>query len=109
MLDWLKVYEDTGLEPDEIMRLCGLAERAKTADLLLLDEYQALGPIDHLRELAQAEKSGRLVVHGRWLKNTRFNQKRRKCSECGFDSDFKFNFCPYCGAQMDLTEEDSHV
>lgn len=41
------------------------------------------------------------VVHGRWLKNERFKQKRRKCSECGFDSDFEFNFCPNCGARMD--------
>ena len=32
------------------------------ADLLRLEEYQALGPIDHLRELVKAEKDGRLVV-----------------------------------------------
>lgn len=42
------------------------------------------------------------VIHGRWLKNTRFKEKRRKCSECGFDSEFEFNFCPNCGAKMDL-------
>lgn len=28
----------------------------------LVDRYRALGPIDHLRELVQAEKAGRLVV-----------------------------------------------
>lgn len=41
-----------------------------------------------------------LVHHGRWLKNQRFKQKSRKCSECGFDSEFEFNFCPNCGAHM---------
>ena len=41
------------------------------------------------------------VVHGRWLKNTRFKEKRRKCSECGFHSEFEFNYCPNCGAKMD--------
>lgn len=60
--DRLAAYEDTGLEPDEISALCNMSERAKMADHLRLEEYQALGPIDHLRELAQAEKDGRLVV-----------------------------------------------
>lgn len=49
------------------------------------------------------------IRHGRWMKNTRFKQKRRKCSECGFDSEFEFNFCPNCGAQMDLTGDDWHA
>lgn len=49
------------------------------------------------------------IRHGRWLKNTRFKQERRACSECGFDSAFEFNFCPNCGAQMDLTGDDWHA
>ena len=58
----LKAYEDTGLEPEDISALCAMSERAKIADLLRLEEYQALGSINHLREVTQAEKDGRLVV-----------------------------------------------
>lgn len=61
-LDRLAAYEDAGLTPEEISGLCSMSDRAKMADLLRLEEYQALGTIDHLRELVQAEKDGRLVV-----------------------------------------------
>lgn len=62
VFEHLAAYEDTGLEPEEISGLCSMAERAKMADLLRLEEYQEIGSIDHLQELAQAEKDGRLVV-----------------------------------------------
>lgn len=68
LISRLASYEDTGLEPQEISTLCAMSERARMVDLLRLEEYQALGPIDHLRELAQAEKDGCLIVHGRWIK-----------------------------------------
>lgn len=58
----LAAYEDTGLEPEAIAILCDMDNRAKMADLLRLEEYQALGPIDHLRELVEAEREGRCVV-----------------------------------------------
>lgn len=58
----LAAYEDTGLEPEEILGLCSMSDRAKMADLLRLEEYQALSSIDHLREIVQAEKEGRLMV-----------------------------------------------
>lgn len=61
-LDRLAAYEDTGLEPEEVCGLCEMDSRARMADLLRLEEYQALGPVHHLRELAQAEQEGRLVV-----------------------------------------------
>lgn len=62
VLDRLAAYEDTGLEPEEIFGLCSMSDRAKMADLLRLEEYQALGSIDHLREIASADKEDRLVV-----------------------------------------------
>lgn len=62
MIDRLAAYEDTGLEPEEISGLCSMYERSKMADPLRLEEYKTLGTIDHLRELAQAENDGRLVV-----------------------------------------------
>ena len=70
--DRLASYEDTGLEPEEITAIIGLASEncAKTADKIdqllsddkELGEYRVLGPIDRLRELAQADKEGRCVV-----------------------------------------------
>lgn len=48
----LAAYEDTGLEPAEIKSL--QAEWA--ANLSALDAYRALGSVDRLRELAQADR-----------------------------------------------------
>ncbi len=53
-------YEDTGLEPEDILSGEELAEVARL--LNLLEDYRKIGGIDHLRELVQAEKDGRLVV-----------------------------------------------
>lgn len=57
--DRLAAYEDTGLEPEEIKE--GI-EVGKELFFERADLYAELGPIDHLLELAQAEKDGRLVV-----------------------------------------------
>ena len=57
------------------------------------------------------------VKHGRWIEYTKviipepYNKWEQawKCSECGFDDGFvAYNFCPNCGAKMDIpdTEED---
>lgn len=49
------------------------------------------------------------VVHGKW---ERLNSTQKHyCSECGMDFDLYaciiklFNYCPYCGAKMDLKED----
>ena len=55
----LAEYEDVGLEPKEIIGLCDMDKRAKMAGMLRLEEYQALGPIAHLRELVEAEQEER--------------------------------------------------
>lgn len=59
----LAAYEDTGLEPEQIMGLCGMDKRAKMADILRLEEY-GLTPADLPRaaELAKTEKDGLCVV-----------------------------------------------
>jgi hypothetical protein len=64
----LAAYKDTGLEPEEVNVIAGLASEncAKVADKIdqllsddkELEQYRALGPIDRLRELAQADKEG---------------------------------------------------
>lgn len=56
----LAAYEDTGLEPEEIITGKELAEIA--CGLELLKKYRELGNFDRLRELAEADKEGRCVV-----------------------------------------------
>ena len=65
LTDRLAAYEDTGLDPEEIKA----HEAAKyNAGYYHGDEDRCrwiekeLGPIDHLRDLLQAEQDGRLVV-----------------------------------------------
>ncbi len=54
-VDRLAAYEETGLEPGEIEQLKGEAFGLRV-DKQELEQYRALGPIDRLRELAQADK-----------------------------------------------------
>ena len=56
----LAAYEDTGLEPEEMLSGIDMAKIA--CALHELNAYKDLGPIDRLRELAQADREGRCVV-----------------------------------------------
>ena len=56
-VDRLAAYEETGLEPGEIEQLKGEAFGLRV-DKQELEQYRALGPIDRLRELAQADREG---------------------------------------------------
>ena len=63
--DRLADYEDTGLEPEEIVKMGMMFEDSKRYSGRLegrLKAYGNLGPIDRLRELAQADREGRCVV-----------------------------------------------
>ena len=60
-VDRLAAYEETGLEPGEIEQLKGEAFGLRV-DKQELEQYRALGPIDRLRELKQADDEGRCVV-----------------------------------------------
>lgn len=59
-VDRLAAYEDTGLEPEEVLPKEYAGEIMKS--MILLKEYQKLGLIDRLRELKQADDEGRCVV-----------------------------------------------
>ena len=52
-VDRLAAYEETGLEPGEIEQLKGEAFGLRV-DKQELEQYRARGPIDRLRELAEA-------------------------------------------------------
>lgn len=67
-IDRLAAYEDTGLEPEEIIVLCDMDRRGKMAEMLRMEEYGV--PITRLRELAQADKEGRCVVLPCKVENT---------------------------------------
>ena len=58
--DRLAAYEDTGLEPEEVLPKEYAGKIMKS--MILLKEYQSIGSIDRLRELAQADREGRCVV-----------------------------------------------
>lgn len=53
-------YEETGLEPQDIISAVDMAKIA--CALHELNAYKDLGPIDHIRDLIKAEQDGRLVV-----------------------------------------------
>ena len=56
----LAAYEDTGLEPQDIISAVDMSKIA--CALHELNAYKDIGPIDHLRDLLQAEQTGRLVM-----------------------------------------------
>lgn len=58
----LAAYEEIGLEPGEIEQLKGEAFGLRV-DKQELEQYRALGPIDRLRELAQADKGGKIKAY----------------------------------------------
>ena len=59
-VDRLAAYEDTGLEPQDIISAVDMAKIA--CALHELNAYKDLGPIDHIRDLIKAEQDGRLVL-----------------------------------------------
>lgn len=95
----LKAYEDTGLTPAEVSALI-----KDWSDLCTT--IGECGGIDRLRELAEADKDGRVaVVHGRW---GHLGGDEWLCTACGFvittegswDKPTK-KYCEDCGAKMD--------
>ena len=60
----LSAYEDTGLEPEEIERIVDAYGRGHTLRTESAERLEIVREIktDRLRELAKAEKAGRLVV-----------------------------------------------
>lgn len=114
-IDRLAAYEDTGLEPEEITTEpygCAFYCNRKCN---LDGDFCAEGPgcphevnaetAKHLLELAQAEKDGRLMVHGRWIPfRSGIAGEIQYCSVCEIGFEEMTDFCPHCGAKMDLPE-----
>lgn len=91
-------YRDTNGE-------CWCCGDATPADRLhRLADYEELGPIDHLRELAQSERDGRLVVLPCSMENpvyviakckdvVLYRERDTGAVDCPFEEDCPFNAC----------------
>ena len=98
----LKAYEDTGLMPDEIKSMQGEhfsgLEMAKLHSALM-----------ELKKYQEADKDGRVVVHGRWEpcfdEDNNWRRGFTKCSNCGKEYYASvvqhYKYCCFCGAKMD--------
>lgn len=112
----LAAYEDTGLEPEEIVKNGMMLEDSRRYSgrlELKLKAYEELGSIDRLRELAQADREGRCVVLNMpreplvWGDN---GQDTCLCPYCGKDlmgipyGERMVLQCPECGQYLDATK-----
>ena len=107
----LAAYEETGLEPEEVLPKEYAGEIMKS--MILLKEYQKLGPIDRLRELKQADDEGRCVVLDMPRKPLVWgddDQDTCLCPDCGKDlmgipyGERMVLQCPECGQYLDATK-----
>lgn len=102
----LDAYEDTGLEPEEIEQLKGEVFGLKV-DKQELEKYRAIGPIDRLRELVEADLADVApVVHGRWESTGLISCKCSVCQHLELKGNEEYLYCPHCGEKMDKEDED---
>lgn len=104
--DRLAAYEDSGLEPEEVLPKDKADEIA--LKLMRLADLESLCNYTRLRELAEADKDRRSVVHGRWGTG-RFNLEtgnyEEQCTQCrNFSKEYGKPYCPNCGAKMNEEE-----
>ena len=94
----LRAYKATGLTPEEVSTLVKDWNDLRT----IVGEC---GGITRVKELAEADKDGRVVVYARWIP---FHSKTagdiQYCSNCKIGNIAKSDFCPHCGAKMDGAE-----
>lgn len=109
--DRLAVYEDSACAPEEVLPEDKADEIA--LKLMRLADLASICSYTRLRELAEADKDGRLVVHARWVSVA--GKRDRICSRCLRNEPYKnadddaevFEFCPHCGAKMDGGDGDA--
>lgn len=93
----LAAYEDTHMMPADVMSM--------RMDMAIITALLHDCDVDRMRELAEADKDGRLVVHTRWA---HLGGDEWCCPVCGFvittegswDKPTK-KYCEDCGAKMD--------
>lgn len=103
----LRAYKATGLTSER----CAEFARADAEGRYIVMRDAEQEGVARLRELAEADKDGRLVVHGRW---EHLGGDEWCCSACGFvittegswDKPTK-KYCEDCGAKMDGGDSDA--
>ena len=93
--DRLAAYENTGLEPDEIISLCDMDRRAKMAEMLRIEERYGKS-IDRL-------KGGKVWRGELIIQQGEHKEYIKRCSKCGFPISGWWGadkFCTNCGAPM---------
>ena len=94
-------YEDTGLEPQDIISAVDMAKIA--CALHELNAYKDIGPIDHIRDILQAEQDGRLVVLDEPMRPLVWGDKDHDtilCPRCLCDLMGGFEYAPSCETVM---------
>ena len=97
----LAAYEDSGLEPKDIISAVDMAKIA--CALHELNAYKDLGPIDHIRDLIKAEQDGRLVVLDEPMRPLVWGDKEHDtilCPRCLCDLMGGFEYAPSCETVM---------
>lgn len=98
----LAAYEDTHMMPADVTSM--------RMDMAIIAALFNGVDVDRMKELSEADKAGRLVVHARWLDAPwlYYGAKQYVCSRCRDDGywrkrelHFKETYCPNCGAKMD--------
>lgn len=87
--------------PDEYISRDAALTALQDSDLFNTTERQ----LRAIRELPAADVAE--VVHGRWIWNEEGEidwEQFYRCSNCGDKEYWESNFCPNCGAKMDLEE-----
>ena len=97
----LRKYLDTGLTPEQCENAKVIIESAFSDDT---------SKAERIRELLKADADGRMT-HGRWIADGDGYHWTYNCSICAWKDGYPFNerhnFCPNCGAKMDLEETDN--
>ena len=100
--DRLAAYEDRGCAPEEVLPKDKADEIA--LKLMRLADLESICSYTRLRELAEADRDGRLVVHGRWVTHYRSGTTVAEgyvSTCCDMWNNRKSDYCPNCGAKMD--------
>lgn len=113
LLDRLVKYEDTELTPEEVLPKDKADEIA--LKLMRFSDLENFCNYTRLRELAEADKDGRLVVLGHPRRRVMWGDvepDRLLCPECGNDlaggfpeqasANLETVNCPYCGEYLNL-------
>ena len=74
-------------------------KKTEIIELLRIAEHNAKVAEEYVDQQAENLKDWAPVVHGRWK---HYGRNLGECSNCGEIVNIRYNYCPNCGAKMDL-------